>query len=1161
MKPYTVDKMNSAMWLLALLVIFLTPPPSMAKATERLTDELQDLTKILEDFGRKYEVFFSFEEALLKGVKVDFDFHQEEPLSLAIDRLLSQTDLYYEAFDNKYFVIFQKTKSAKKGAAKVLRKFRQIENLQQTTSLSVQQMSATPKDNLRSVVNAVVMLKEDRIITGIVKDEQGEPLVGATVVLKGTNVGTATDIDGTFTLSVADDAQILVVSYTGYSTQEISIANQTNVEVTLSSDLATLEQIVVTGYGTQKKSNVSGSIVSVGADEIARVQTPTFDAALQGKVPGVYVTTNGGQPGGGVFVRIRGAGGINDSNPLYVVDGVIVSAGNSENSNPLATINPNDIESIDILKDAASTAIYGARAANGVVLITTKRGKSGTPRLEYSAYVGIQEPTSKLPRPMNASEFAANMNAAFKAAGQEEPFPNPASLGDGTNWIDEVVSNGFITDHQLAISGGSDKNQYYVSMNYFDNQGIMQGTFQKRYSFRANTDNQITKAIKIGNSLAYSRGSRFDNNAGNRTFIHGAFTSLYQALPTVPVYDENSTSGFGGPTDTRLERQRNPIAGIELTDRDNSTDRIFGNVYLEIAPIKGLTFRTTFATDIENGSNYSFTPIWEEGLLNSGGRSSVSSSRNNSLFWQWDNVITYAKSIDAHNLVLTAGTSAQEIIFRSLGTTASYDTDVFTQIVNGAQTLISNSNFVEESLASMFGRVTYDYNNKYLLTAAVRRDGSSKFGPNNKFGVFPSFTVGWRISQEDFFRPGFLTDLKVRGGWGQVGSDAIGNFRYLATLSSDFDYAFGNQTGVSSLGAALRDLANPNVRWETATEYNFGADLGFLQGRLTLSAEYFHRTRSDMLLVLQLPGISGLSTTVDNVGELVNKGLEFGVGFRKTTGDFQYDFNANLSTFNSEVIDLGGQKEIVAFSYSGSGATVVIRPGEPLGVFLARRTEGLFQTQAEVDAANGIDGEPATPYQQLGTGPGDFKWKDLDGDGRITNDDKEIVGSPIPDFTYGFGGTLRYRQLDLNFQFNGVQGNDIFHIARSQLQASGRAYNKSSSVVNAWSGPGTSNDIPRPHVQDPNQNILLGDHLIEDGSFLRLRTLQLGFNFPQKLLDGIGINAARFYVSGQNVFLLTKFTGIDPEVGLDENNSAVGGIYNDLYPQVRNWSVGINVGF
>ncbi|MEM9673114.1 MAG: TonB-dependent receptor [Bacteroidota bacterium] len=988
----------------------------------------------------------------------------------------------------------------------------------------------------------------------------GEGLPGVNILVKGSSVGTITDVDGNYSLNVPDDNDILVFSSIGFLTQEVPINGQSTINISLEEDISSLEEVVVVGYGTQKKSNVSGSIVSIGSEDIAKVQAPTFDAALQGRVPGVYVTTNGGQPGGGVFVRIRGTGSINNSNPLYVVDGVVVGAGNDENSNPLATINPNDIETIDILKDAASTAIYGARAANGVVLITTKRGKSGKPSITYNAYAGIQEPVSQLPPPMNAQQFAENMNTAFAAAGEEEPFPNPASLGEGVNYMDEVISNGFITDHQLAISGGTEFNQYYVSLNYFDNQGIMLETFQRRFSVRANTDNQITKGIKIGNSLMYSRGSRFDNNAGNRTFIHGTFTDLYQALPTQPLFDESTSTGYGGPTDTRLERRRNVVSQTLLPTRDDVTDRILGNVYLEIAPIKGLTFRTSFSTDIQNNNRYFYSPIWEEGLLNSGGLSTINQDRFNSLFWSWENTLTYANSIGKNNFTITAGTSALEIEFQELRSTARYDTDVFTEIVMGANELVTTSNSEEESLASLFGRITYDYDNKYLLTAAVRRDGSSKFGPNNKWGVFPSFTAGWRISQEAFFGKGLISDLKVRGGWGQVGSDAIGNFRYLAALSTDFGYGFGNQNGQASLGAALLDLANPDVKWETVTEFNFGLDAGLLDDRLTFTAEYYNRSRTDMLLELPLAGVSGLNETVDNVGEVLNTGFEFGAGFRQITGKFRYDFNANLSTINSKVVDLGGLDEIVAYTYSGSGATVVIRPDQPLGIFLARRTEGLFQTQEEVDAANAIDGDPNSPYQNAGTGAGDFRWSDLNDDGRVDNDDKEVVGSPIPKFTYGFGGNLGYGNFDLNFQFFGVHGNDIFNIARSQLEASGRAYNKSSTVLDAWSGPGTSNTIPRPHLQDPNQNIILGDHLIEDGSYLRLRTLQLGYNMPQSLLEPIGISSARFYVSGQNIFVLTKFTGIDPEVGFDENNSAVAGIYQDLYPQVRTWSIGVNVG-
>ncbi|MEM7369526.1 MAG: TonB-dependent receptor [Bacteroidota bacterium] len=1003
-------------------------------------------------------------------------------------------------------------------------------------------------------------LQAQKTVSGTMTGEDvNSPLVGGTVTVQNTTVGALTNESGQYSVSVPEGATTLVFSYIGYETQEVEIGNRTEVNVSLSPATSELDEVVVVGYGTQRKSNVTGSIVSVQADDIAKVQSPSFDVAMQGKVPGVYVTTNGGQPGGGVFVRIRGIGSINNSNPLYVIDGVIVGAGNNENSNPLATINPNDIASIDILKDAASTAIYGARAANGVVLITTKRGEAGKPRIEYSGYVGIQQPTSNLPRPMNAMEFATNMNAAFAAAGNPPPFSNPASLGEGVNYVDEIISNGWLTDHQVSVSGGGPRNNYYISMNYFNNEGIMFTTYANRYSFRANTDNQITDKIKIGNSLMYSRSSQYNNNAGNRTFIHGSFTNLYQALPTQPIY--NADGSFAGPENTDLERRRNQVALYTLPDRDNATDRILGNVYLQVEPIKGLVLKSSFSADINNLSDYFWEPSYSEGLIEVG-LSTIRRTNNNSFFWLWENTASYSNTFGKNTINLTAGTSAQDFRFRGLTSTGRFNTNVFTEIVTGATELTSTSSFSEESLASVFGRLVYDYDGKYLLTAAVRRDGSSKFGPENKFGVFPSFTAGWRVSKENFWPESlFITDLKLRGGWGQVGSDAIGNFRYLATLSTAFDYAFGNQTGVSLLGAALENLANPGVQWETSTEYNFGFDAGLFDDKLTLSAEYFNRTRTDMLLVLDLPGVSGLGTTVDNVGELVNSGIELGTAFRNFTGDFQYEFNANLTTFTSEVIDLGGKDEIVAYTYSGSGATSVIRPGHPLGIFLGLETLGLFQTQEEVDAANAVDGDPSTPYQQLGTGPGDFRWADRNGDGKVDSDDKYIMGSPVPNFTYGFGGTLRYKILDMNFQFFGVQGNEILNIARSQLESSGRAYNKSSVVVNAWSGPGTSDEIPRPHVSDPNQNIRIGDHLVEDGSFLRLKTLQIGVNLPKSVLNAANMGSARIYVASQNVFVITKFTGIDPEVGLDQNVSAAAGIYQDLYPQVRNISVGINLSF
>lgn len=997
-------------------------------------------------------------------------------------------------------------------------------------------------------------------VSGKITDQSdNSPLPGVNIVVQGTTNGTISDIEGKYSLSINSGNPVLLFSSIGYVSQEVSVSSQREINVRMVEDVASLEEVVVVGYGTQKKSNITGAIASVSGEELEKVQVASFDQAIQGRAAGVYVTSNSGQPGGGISVRIRGIGAINNSNPLYVIDGVIVGAGNSETSNPLASLNPNDIESVEILKDAASAAIYGARAANGVVLITTKRGSSGKPMLNYNGYYGVQVPTNNLPRPMNAREFAENMNRAFTAAGQDAPFDDPAALGEGTNWKDVLMGNGQIQDHQLSISGGTENHTYFASANYFRNDGMMIETFHERMSFRVNTDNIISDKWSVGNSLAFSRTSRYDNGSGNRTFIHGAFTEIYQMLPTMPVY--NPDGSFAGPTDTRLERRRNAASAQLLPERDNIENRLLGNLYLNFTPVKGLTFKSSFSTNISAQNTYFYEPPYKEGLMEDL-YANVTRSANNTTFWLWENFATYQNSIGKHNFSAMVGTSAQNAEFRNITASAEYESDAFTEVSNSAVVNRSESALSEESLASVFGRITYNFDERYLLTANVRRDGSSKFGPNNKFGIFPSFSAGWRVSEEAFFNSGgLINELKLRGGWGQVGSDAIGNFKYLAALNTGFNYPFTNQEGTVNLGAALQELGNPNIQWETSTEWNIGADLGFLENRLTVTADYFNRTRTDMLLTLPLAGISGLTQTVDNVGELLNTGFEFAANYRKATGKLTYDLGFNFTTFHNEVVDIDILNEIVSYSYSGSGATALIRVGQPLGVYYGLVTEGLFQTPDEVQQANAIDGDESTPYQLAGTAPGDFRYRDLDGDGRITDDDKKIIGSPVPDFTYGFNGNLQYGAFDASFQFFGVQGNDILNIGRSIRESSGRAFNKSSTVVNAWNGPGTSNTIPRPIVTDPNQNVRVGTHLVEDGSFLRLRNLQVGYNLSAVLLERIGLGRARVYVAGQNLLTFTKYSGNDPEVGFDSNNTAANGIDQDLYPQARTYSFGLNIGF
>ncbi|RAK00514.1 TonB-linked SusC/RagA family outer membrane protein [Larkinella arboricola] len=1001
----------------------------------------------------------------------------------------------------------------------------------------------------------------DQAVSGKVTDEKGEGLPGVNVVIKGTSRGTTTDASGAYRIVVPDANTTLVFSYVGYASQELAVGGRSTLDLVLSVSDKSLDEVVVVGYGEQKKSNVTGSIVSVKASEIAKVQSPSFDNALQGKVPGVYVTTNGGQPGGGISVRIRGVGAINNSNPLYIVDGVQIGGGDSENSNPLATINTNDIESIDILKDAASTAIYGTRAANGVVLITTKRGSSGAPRLSWSSYYGLQNPTRKLPNPLNATQFGQNMNAAFVAAGQPAPYADPTTLGQGTNWIDEMMQTGQIQEHQFSIAGGGAKNKYFVSANYFNNDGMMIRTWFERMSVRVNTDNQISDKVKIGNSLSIARINRRDNGAGNRQFIGGVFTNIYQTLPTMSVYNDDGT--FAGPTDSRFERPANPVFDQLRPKIDNEDYNLIGNLYAEYQPVKRLIFRTSFSGNVGSGSSYTFNRIWTAGLLNSAGLSSLNVGSSLGRTWIWENTLTYTHDFGKHNLNFLLGTTALDSKYRSANQNASYDTDAFQEIASqGAKSLNTNTNSGEESLASVFGRISYSYADRYLLTVNLRQDGSSKFGANKKYGIFPSISGGWRISEESFFpKNAVVSDLKIRAGWGQVGSDAIGNFMYLARVGSGFNYAFGNQTGQSSIGAALSDLGNPDIKWETVTEYNIGLESGLFNNRLNFSAEYFNRTRTDMLLTLTLPGVSGLQSTVRNVGSLTNKGMEFNLGYRSSAGELRYSLSGNLTTYDNKVVSLGGSRDIVGLTYPGSGAITIIREGQPLGVYYGLISDGLFQTPAEVAAANALDGNEATPYQAAGTAPGDFKYKDLNGDGKIDESDKTIIGNPTPSFTYGFGGEASYKKFDLSLQFFGVSGNDILNLNRTSLESSGRAWNKIETVTGAWSGPGTSNSIPRPILSDPNLNSRVASHLVENGSYLRLKNIQLGYTISGAGLKKLGVSSARVYLAVQNAFVLTRFSGVDPEVGLDDNNSARAGIYNDLYPQARTSSLGIRLDF
>ncbi|MDF9797884.1 TonB-linked SusC/RagA family outer membrane protein [Catalinimonas alkaloidigena] len=1019
-----------------------------------------------------------------------------------------------------------------------------------------------------------------RVSGKVVSDDDREGMPGVNVIVKETSIGTVTNIDGDFSIEVSGQDAILVFSSVGYITQEIIVGNQTEINVTLASDVRALDELVVVGYGTQKKRDITGSISSVSGEELNETISSNFVQALQGRTAGVFVNSNSGQPGGGVSVRIRGIGGLNNSEPLYVVDGVQMSGGGSDYYNPLASINPNDIESIEVLKDASSAAIYGARAANGVVLITTKRGKSGKPRLNYSGSFGVQNLTNPNHFDLlNAREFATVVNQTvvgdggvpiFGANTEQYPlelFPAPDALGVGTDWMDEVfVDNASIQDHQFSISGGNEAHKYFLSLNYFDQDGTMLGTKFKRYSIRLNTDNNLTDNIIVGNSLLISHNNSNTLQAV-RNGVGGILYNTLVAPPTIPVYNEDGS--FAGPPTSFYQPRRTPVASILDPTREARRTELIGNVYGQVNFLKDFSFKTSFSLNMGSDKNEQYTPTYDEGI-NSSSITSLSSSNSTSSTWIYSNVLSYNKDIKEHHISAMAGMESQEHQSDFLQGTARYTDDAIKVVSSeGSEVATVDQSKSASSLLSYFGRVAYNYAAKYYIEGNIRRDGSSKFGRNSRWGVFPSVSGAYRISNEDFFPDNAVVNgLKLRVSYGKVGSDRIGDFRYIAGLRNVF-YAFGNTNGSFANGLAIDELGNPDLKWETSEQINYGIDAEFFDSKLLLTAEYYETNVSDMLLGLPIPAITGISASVgeitlgeiiSNAGSLTNKGFELEVEYRNHVGDFNYSVGGNLTTFNNKVTDIGRNEQIWGMSIDGNNVSRTVVGGS-LGEFYGYVVEGIFQTQEEVDAANAL-GEEDMPYQDPNTAPGDFRYKDLDGDNVITAADRDVIGSPIPDFTYGLNMNLAYKNFDLSLLLTGSQGNEIYNANRRNLEASGQTnFNKSKTVLDAWSGPNTSNTIPRRIASDPNLNKRVSSVFVEDGSYMTLRNVQINYHLPMELISRISLSDAMVYLSGQRLFTFTKYSGFDPIVGNNGGSNLNAGIDNDLYPQAKSVHLGLQISF
>ena len=1016
--------------------------------------------------------------------------------------------------------------------------------------------SAAPHAFSGPFTRLATMRVADVPVSGRVVQANGSGLPGVTIVVKGTTVGTSSGADGTFSLNVPEGST-LVVSSVGFIKQEVAVTGATNnLTISLLEDRQALSEVVVVGYGTQERGSVTGAISSVSGPELVRQPVADVTQAIQGKVSGVTITSNGGAPGGaaGTSVRIRGITSTGNNNPLYVIDGFPLPDGGTT-ENQLNAISPNDIETIDILKDASATAIYGVRAANGVVIITTKRGKAGKTNINFDAYLGSQSVTRKLDL-LNAEQYAVINNESRIAAGQPivvDKLRDPAALGEGTNWQDLLFRRARIQNYSLSATGGSEKARFALSGTYFQQDGTIVGSHFERFTVRANGDVQVNNILKIGTSIQLTHLN--DRQVTTNNGEYGAVQQLLRIPATVPAYRPD---GYwyqpNGSVDNFTEE--NPLATSLRTNQGFTRNRALSTIFAELEPIKGLRFRTNAGFDFIFDNFHAFSPAGPtlEGYTQRyliAGASATSTYQPSYLI---ENTATYDHLFaDKHQVTFLLGQSAQEFNYSNV---EAYRTGYLRndlQVINAGpiNTQLANAGTINppQRLASYFGRLNYEFAGKYIFQATARYDGSSVFPPGNKFGFFPGVSAGWRISEEDFLKDSrVISNLKLRAGYGKVGNPLnAGRFAYLYAIDFGITYPFGPDGALLTGGAPTR-LANPNLRWENNNQTNVGLDMGFLQNRIEASIDVYNRNSPNLIAPVPVSYVSGTFQNVNtNAASAYNRGIDFSL----TTHNFEgagraltWTTTLNVSAYKTKLQSLGA-----GLPYNGlgslSGTIVRYDVGQPFGAFFGYVADGLFQNQEDV----------TSHAKQTNAAPGDIRFRDLNGDGIINADDRTFIGNPNPNFTFGITNTLNYKNFDLSFFIQGVQGNDVYNINRfiteSALYGS---FSGSTRVLNRWTGEGTSNDVPRAIDSDPNTNLRVSTHYIEDGSYVRLKNLTLGYTLPQTLMSRITATRLRVYFTAQNLATLTKYSGYDPEV-------SASGVDLGIYPQSRVLMGGLNIGF
>ena len=997
-----------------------------------------------------------------------------------------------------------------------------------------------------------------RTITGQVTDaETGEPLLGATILVEGTSSGTTTDIDGNYSLS-AGEGDVLIFSYLGYEDKRVTVRNETVINVQMGEDVETFEEVVVIGYGTTKKSDVTGSLSTITEEELREVPVTGLDQAIQGRAAGVQVTQNSGAPGGAVSIKIRGIGSTLTAEPLFVIDGVPVINDNSvsrsfydgvqgpvQASNTLNTINPNDIESIEILKDASATAIYGARGANGVVLITTKRGKAGRTKISLENYVGTQAISKKVDV-LDLREYAQYYNRNNFVPVEE--FQDISLLGPGTDWQDEIYRRAYNYNTQVTLSGGSDKTTFALSGGVNRNEGIVIGTAFERFSGRLNLDHKISDKIRIGNSLQIARTKEDivlnDNSRGV------VYTALLFA-PAAPVRNADGT--FAAPQEEIELNFTNPVSRALEPEDINRKTRFMANLYFEADIFPWLKYRTEFGTDLLFAKQSTFTPQFVRGEIEQ--RSRLQLSRNENTFWINKHLLTFNKSIgEEGNLNVLTGYEVQEggyeFFFAARNDLVNNDARALNLGSPANQT--NSQGAGDFALISYFARANYSVNDRYQLTATLRSDGSSRFGPSNRYGVFPSAAIAWRAHNEKFLEKyEALDNLKIRLGYGVTGNQEIGFYSYQG-LVSQLNAVQGNDL-VSAF--TLSNIENPNVQWESSLQANFGIDIGLWNNRLEIIADIYTRRASDNLLPAILPRTTGgLSAPFVNVGEIVNNGVELTINTqntdpRKSKVDWSSSFNFTRAT--NEVTNLGANGALVA-TVEGLPVTRT-EVGRPVGQFYGYVVEGIFQTPDEVTEA---------PFQTRDTRAGDIRFADLNNDGIINEDDQTFIGNPLPDFTANVSNRISYKGFDANFLIQGVFGADVYNMVRRRTESFEGFGNQSTSILESYTPLEPSTTVPRAIAADPNGNATrISSRFVEDGTFVRLKNVAVGYTFPRTLTKKLAMDNLRIYVSGQNLVTITDYSGFDPEVGSFNQNPLINNVDNGRYPISRAFTFGLNANF